>query len=281
VSDALIVHPAAEVAEGAELGDGTSVAAFAAVAAGAQTGARCVIGEHAFLAGGVVLADDVTVGPGAKLVGDLTVGPGVSIGANAVVSAAAIGRGAVVLPGAMVMDAVPANAIVQGNPAIITGYVTDEPEPESGGTRLTDTSPRVTPTLVDDVQVHRLTREADLRGSLMAAEFADLPFVPQRVFTVLDVPSEAVRGSHAHRECAQFLVCLSGSVNCLIDDGRARDQVRLEGPRFGLYMPPMIWGTQYKYSQDAVLLVLASHPYDPDDYIRDYDEFLEAVAQRA
>jgi hypothetical protein len=115
----------------------------------------------------------------------------------------------------------------------------------------------------------------------MAADFTELPFVPQRVFTVLDVPSELIRGSHAHRECEQFLVCLSGGLSCLVDDGTARDEVRLESPDKGLHLPSMIWGTQYKYSRDAVLLVLASLTYDAGDYIRDYDEFLELVGRRA
>jgi hypothetical protein len=63
----------------------------------------------------------------------------------------------------------------------------------------------------------------------------------------------------------------------LIDDGKHRQDVRLDRPDVALYIPPMIWGTQYRYTRDAVLLVFASHPYDADDYIRTYDEFLEEV----
>ena len=63
-------------------------------------------------------------------------------------------------------------------------------------------------------------------------------------------------------------------MSCLVDDGSAREEIQLESPAIGLHIPPMIWGTQWKYTRDAVLLVLASHPYDPDDYIRDYEEFL-------
>lgn len=60
----------------------------------------------------------------------------------------------------------------------------------------------------------------------------------------------------------------------MVDDGRQRMEVMLDNPAAGLYLPPMVWGTQYKYSQDAILLVFASHSYDPADYVRDYTEFM-------
>ncbi|MFP5369602.1 MAG: WxcM-like domain-containing protein, partial [Actinomycetes bacterium] len=83
-----------------------------------------------------------------------------------------------------------------------------------------------------------------------------------------------------HRECHQVLVCVQGSVSALVDDGSGRQEFVLDRPDVGLHMEPMIWGTQYRYTADAVLLVLASHPYDAADYIRDHDEFLAEVAQR-
>ncbi len=87
------------------------------------------------------------------------------------------------------------------------------------------------------------------------------------------VPSRETRGEHAHRACHQFLVCTSGQVSAVVDDGRHRSEVCLDNPRTGLYVPPMVWGTQYNYSPDAVLLVFASEPYDAADYVRDYREF--------
>jgi hypothetical protein len=69
-------------------------------------------------------------------------------------------------------------------------------------------------------------------------------------------------------------MCLAGSVTVLVDDGKDRAQVVLDDPGVGLYMPPMLWGTQYAHSSDAILAVLASDPYDTNDYVRDYDEFL-------
>lgn len=115
----------------------------------------------------------------------------------------------------------------------------------------------------------------DLRGNLSAGEIErDIPFVPKRVFMVYDVPSKFVRGEHAHRTCHQFLIAVSGSVNVVVDDGSKRSEITLSERGVGLHIPPMIWATQYKYSEDAVLLVLASEYYDQDDYIRDYEEFL-------
>lgn len=122
----------------------------------------------------------------------------------------------------------------------------------------------------------------DMRGSLSVGEFAeDLPFVPQRLFMVYDVPSQEVRGEHAHKKCHQFLICTRGSVRVLLDDGTNRREYTLDHPDQGIHVPPMVWGTQYKYSPDAMLLVLASHTYDNDDYIRDYTSFLEFKSQGA
>ena len=119
---------------------------------------------------------------------------------------------------------------------------------------------------------------SDLRGSLAAADFSsDPPFVPLCAFTVFDVPIKDVRGEHAHRQCEQFLLCLTGSVFCVVDNGTARQEFRLNQPNVGLYVPAMVWGSQYNYSSDAVLLVFASHEYDASDYIRDYDKFLGLV----
>jgi len=113
---------------------------------------------------------------------------------------------------------------------------------------------------------------------LTATEFnEDFPFVPKRYFTVFNVPSKEVRGEHAHKICHQFLICLAGSCNVVVDDGENRQEFILDKPNKGIYLPPMIWGIQYKYSSDAVLMVLASEHYDSDDYIRDYGEFISLV----
>ena len=119
-----------------------------------------------------------------------------------------------------------------------------------------------------------IQRASDLRGGLAAVEFDDLPFTPRRFFSVFGVPSTHVRGEHAHRVCHQALLCLDGSMSVVVDDGTARQEVVLDDPGVALYVPPMVWATQYRFSANAVLGVLASHPYDAADYIRDYGDYL-------
>jgi hypothetical protein len=102
----------------------------------------------------------------------------------------------------------------------------------------------------------------------------EFPFQPIRIFTIFDVPSREARGEHAHKSLHQLLVCIKGDCSLLVDDGLHREEILLNTPRIGVYLPPMIWAAQYNFSRDAVLLVLASAPYDPDDYIRDYEQFL-------
>ena len=120
----------------------------------------------------------------------------------------------------------------------------------------------------------QLTLIAGENGSLVVGERpSQLPFTVERIFTLFDIPEGEVRGTHAHRHCEQFLICQRGSVTAVVDDGEHRAEVVLDRPDVGLYMPALTWGTQYRYSRDAVLLVLASDPYDADDYIHDYEEF--------
>ncbi len=88
--------------------------------------------------------------------------------------------------------------------------------------------------------------------------------------------SEHIRGEHAHRTLHQILICLTGRCNVVTDDGSSRHELVLDSPMKGLHIPPMVWSTQYKFSRDASLLVLASDYYDSAEYIRDYYEFLEA-----
>jgi dTDP-4-dehydrorhamnose 3,5-epimerase-like enzyme len=139
---------------------------------------------------------------------------------------------------------------------------------------------RVNPTKVRGVTVHRLDYVQDLRGDLSVGEFErDIPFPVRRYFIVFDVPSEKVRGQHAHRECHQFLICVKGRCSVVADDGVVRQEFLLDSPATGLYLPPMTWATQYRYSPDAALLVFASHYYDAADYIRDHAEFVSAALQ--
>jgi len=143
--------------------------------------------------------------------------------------------------------------------------------------KTTGADGRDEPLAVDGVRLLEVRLIKDSRGTLLAREVADgsLPFVPQRCFVVFDVPSEELRGEHAHRRLEQLLICLAGSVTCVVDDGSRRQEVVLDEPARALYLPPMVWGIQHRYSADARLLVLASDGYDPADYIRDYQLFRE------
>jgi len=135
--------------------------------------------------------------------------------------------------------------------------------------------------VVKDVALHQLALVRDVRGNLRVGEIGKgLPFVPRRYFVITDVPNDKVRGEHAHRKLRQFLVCLRGRCSIVVDDGKRREEVVLDSADAGLYVPPLVWAVQYKYSADAVLLVLASAEYDAADYIRDYDEFMRLVRRR-
>lgn len=128
------------------------------------------------------------------------------------------------------------------------------------------------------VAVVRLPVATDARGALAIGEYdAHLPFVPKRYFAMIDVPAGMLRGDHAHRECHQFFVCLRGACTIGVDDGRARDQLVLESPAVGVHAPPRTWCTVRLELPGTVLLTLASEPYDRDDYIHDYAEFLSLV----
>jgi len=305
-------HPRALV-ESARIGARTRIWAFAHVLPEAVIGADCNICDHVFIENqvvvgdrvtiksgvqlwdGVVLDDDVFVGPNATFTNDpfprsrqwqdrvprTVVRTGASIGANAtILPGLTIGRGALVGAGAVVTHDVPANAIVIGNPAYIHGYVDTLPEaPRSRPEARVLTSGA---TSVRGVTVHKLTVVSDLRGSLAVSELArEVPFVPKRFFSVFDVPSREVRGEHAHVRLHQFLVCIHGECSLLVDDGSQRQELHLDSPRIGVHVEPMVWGVQYKFSPDAVLVVLASDPYDPDDYVRDYEAFLDLVGLNA
>lgn len=242
--------------------------------------------------------DDVFVGPNATFTNDrfprskqypveflrTTVHSGASIGANAtLLPGIQIGRGAMVGAGAVVTRSVPANAIVAGNPASIIGYVSTQPQAADAGPDAVPMppGPGSGELGVGGCTLHRLPFLQDMRGSLSVVEYEkNLPFVPQRCFWVFDVPSREVRGEHAHKALHQFLICVKGSLNVVIDDGVRRCEVTLDRPNLGLHVPPGVWGTQYKYSPDAVLLVFASAPYEASDYVRSYDEFVASRGKR-
>lgn len=299
-------HPQALV-ESERVGKGTRIWAFAHVLPGAVIGDDCNLCDHTFVENDVVIGDRVTVKcgvqvwDGVRLEDDVFVGPnatftndpaprsrqhlasyprtvvreGASIGANAtILPGLTIGRRAMVGAGAVVTRSVPAYAVVVGNPARIVRYVEAVGEHRAAAPAAAPAT-GVIPLGVPGVTLERRPVIRDMRGNLTAREVGQgLPFVPRRYFIVHDVPTKEVRGEHAHRRLHQVLVCISGSVTVLVDDGEHRQETVLDSPELALHVPPMIWCVQYKYTPDAALLVLASDVYDPDDYVRDYDQFL-------
>ena len=305
-------HPNALV-ETQNIGKGTRVWAFAHVLPDAIIGADCNLCDHIFIENDVIVGDRVTVKSGVQLWDGITleddvfVGPnatftndpfprskkypekfprtvirkGASIGANAtILPGLTIGQYAMVGAGTVVTKDVPPYAIVVGNPARIIGYVDSDRERAASRSSMDQAEVQERAVGVRGVSVVKLPLVVDLRGSLSFAEAGQfLPFIPQRYFLVFDVPSREVRGEHAHRTCHQFLVCIKGSCSVMVDDGQHRAEVLLDRPNLGVHVPPMVWATEYKYSADAVLLVLASDVYKAEDYIRDYDLFLKELGQ--
>jgi WxcM-like, C-terminal len=120
-----------------------------------------------------------------------------------------------------------------------------------------------------------LPEQLDDRGSLVVIESGrEVPFNINRVFYSYDVPPNVSRGGHAHRGLQEFIIAVSGSFVVLIDDGVNQGRHVLDQPSTGLYVPPMNWIDLEGFTTGAICLVLASLPYDENDYFRDYDEFL-------
>lgn len=311
------IHKTADV-QSEDIGPGTTIWQSVVVLQGAKIGAEVNICAHCFIENDVVIGDRVTVKSGVylwdgiRLEDDVFVGPnvtftndkfprskhypntletrveaGASIGGGAVLlPGIVIGRGAMVGAGAVVTNSVPPYAIVYGSPARITGYIETATLAQAVRSvavhSLSDDSDRVINVGVGGVTLHRFKSVRDIRGDLTVGEFQkDIPFEPKRYFLVFNVPSEKTRGEHAHYKCHQFLICVKGSCAVVVDDGNSRCEVLLDSPDKGIYLPPLTWGIHYKYSSDAILLVFASHPYEAEDYIRNYAEFVEGVRCQA
>lgn len=295
------------IVESSSIGRGTRIWAFAHVLPGAVVGADCNICDHTFIENdvhigdrvtikcgvqlwdGITIEDDVFIGPNATFTNDpyprsghhpsqlvrTLVRKGASIGANAtLMPGITVGQRAMIGAGSVVTGDVPPLAIVTGSPARIVGYEgAGEPSPEA--VAAAPAQGGASETRVAGVYLHRLPQAQDLRGLLTYAEVGDqVPFEVKRYFLVSGVATKEVRGEHAHHKLHQFLVCVQGQCHIVADDGQNRQEFVLDSPALALHLPPMVWGIQYRFSQDAVLLVLCSHKYDSADYIRDYSEFL-------
>ena len=119
----------------------------------------------------------------------------------------------------------------------------------------------------------------DERGKLVVVEGArDIPFDIQRVFYIYGSDSEVVRGQHANKKTQFVLINVAGTSKVRVDDGKGNEAVfSLNRPHTGIYLPTMVWKDMYDFSDDSVLLVLASEHYDASEYIRNYDEFVKEI----
>lgn len=304
----MFIHPLSDV-NSPNIGEGTRIWQFSVVLPDARIGSDCNICAQVFIENDVVIGNRVTVKcgvqiwDGLRIADEVFIGPnvaftndrfprsqhhpekypvtiiheGASIGANAtILPGISIGRGAMIAAGAVVTRDVPPYAIAKGNPARISGYTHQKKAV------LSPVPVAHLPTArMKGVDFVKLVKATDLRGDLLAVEVEKhVPFPVRRIFYVMNVPSHHVRGEHAHHQCHQLLVCLQGAVTVTADNGREREEWKLDRPEIGIHLHPLTWAAQWKHTDNAVLAVFASHSYDPADYIRDYEEYLKIVAEK-
>ena len=131
-------------------------------------------------------------------------------------------------------------------------------------------------TTISDVKLFNLRNFIEPDGNLVPIESnRDIPFDIKRVFYVYGVKNQDDRGKHSHYKTKQVLICLSGKIDVIVDDGTHRKKYRLSKPNQALYIPEMIWDEQVYESEESVLLVLANTKYNINDYIEDYEKFKE------
>lgn len=122
-----------------------------------------------------------------------------------------------------------------------------------------------------------LPKFLDSRGNLsVIEEYKNIPFNITRVYWIYDVPGGEKRGGHAYKENQEFIVALSGSFDVILDDGKKKEVFSLNRSYYGLYVPKGLWREMENFSTNSLALVLASTPYDANDYIYDYQRFLLA-----
>ncbi|HIF9399489.1 TPA: sugar 3,4-ketoisomerase [Photobacterium damselae] len=128
------------------------------------------------------------------------------------------------------------------------------------------------------IKLIEFSRLGDDRGALVSLEQnKNIPFDIKRVYYILDTKKGVARGFHAHKDLQQVAICIKGSCRFIIDDGYQRESVLLDKANIGLLIDSMIWREMHDFSEDCVLMVIASRFYDEADYIRDYDKFLGCI----
>ena len=129
---------------------------------------------------------------------------------------------------------------------------------------------------VDDVRIIELPKFLDARGNLSFVEqYNHIPFEIKRTYWIYDVPGGEDRGGHAFQENQEVLIALSGAFDVVVDDGENNKTFTLNRSYYGLYIPQGLWRTMVNFSTNSFALEFGSVKYSPEDYIRDYDEFLK------
>lgn len=132
-----------------------------------------------------------------------------------------------------------------------------------------------------NIRMLEFEERGDERGKLVVVEgMKDIPFEIKRIFYIYGTKSDVVRGQHANRRSEFVLINVSGTSKVCVKDGKGNEGIfSLNRPHTGIYLPNMVWKDMYDFSEDSILLALASEPYDPDEYIRDYEEFSRLIQE--
>ena len=281
-----------------KIGINTNIWQYCAILKGAKIGDNCNICSHCFIENdvkvgnnvtikngvqlwdGISIEDNVFIGPNVSFTNDLLpssknhqekvrrtlIEKNVSIGAGAsILPGIKIGQGATIGAGAVITRSVDPFVTVIGNPQTTIGFKSRSPKKLKPFTKGSKN--------------FSLKRNFDKRGELVSAEsLKDVPFEFKRIFYISKVMPQFNRGSHAHIKCKQFIICIQGSLNVACDDGNHHSIHKLDSSSEGLYVPEMTWNVLYNFSNDCLLVVLASDKYLKNDYITNYDQFIKMIS---
>ena len=135
--------------------------------------------------------------------------------------------------------------------------------------------------MIEECKLIEFTQKGDERGHLVIVEGnQDIPFDIKRVFYIYGSDKNVVRGKHANYRTEFMLINVAGTSKVRVDDGTCEKVFELNRPHMGIYLPKLVWKDMYDFSEDSVLLVLASEHYDASEYIRDYDSYLEVMKKQ-
>lgn len=300
------IGPNAIIYQDVKIGHNTLVGDGASIREQTTIGPKCIIGryvtinyqtnigknvkimDHSWLAGKMNVEDNVFISGGvmtsndnntSNLIGDNyiyketdVVGP--TIKKNAVIGVGAVllpgvvvGKNSIVGAGSVVTKDVPNKSLVLGVPARLVQ--------ENNKTTISD---RIT---IKHCRLMRLPKIVDPRGNLTVVENErHIPFSIKRIFYVYEVPRNALRAGHALKSCNQILIAVSGSFDVLVDDGEDKKIFHLNRSHKALLIPAIIWREMFNFSKGAVCLVLASEYYDPNDYYREYREYIKEIDKK-